>query len=470
MNADELLLGSATLIADAVAHRRVSARDMIEATLARIAATEPEVNAFIHVDADGARVAADRIDAALANGELVGPLAGVPVSVKDLVHVAGMPTSAGSVVSAGTMAPGDAAPIARLRAAGAVMVGKTTTPEYGHKPLTESPLFGRTLNPWNRRFTAGGSSGGAAAGLAARQVPLAVGTDGGGSIRIPASLCGVWGLKATLGNIAHVHAPDLFNNNSYIGPMARHVEDLSLMARIMTGVDGRDPWSRRHPLELDVDPTHRLVVGHARTVGNPRIEDEVAQAFDAAIEALAAMGHHIQPVTIDLAAYEPAFRTQLEAMLAARFSASLATDRQRFDVSFVTTIENGLRHSGTEVVSAGVARTRLFREIERLFGRIDVLVTPTVAAASLPADTDPHAPVSIAGRPCGPIRAGWYPYTFPFNMTGHPALSMPCGWSGQGLPVGLQLVGRWDEEARLLALARALAERLAVPVRMPALT
>lgn len=470
MNADELLLQSATRIAEAIGHRRIAARELIEAALARIAATEPVVNAFIHVDAQGARAAADRLDQALADGLHAGPLAGVPVSVKDLVHVAGMPTTGGSAVGGVASAPGDAAPVARLKAAGAIVVGKTTTPEYGHKPLTESPVFGRTLNPWNRRFSAGGSSGGAAAGLAARQVPLAVGTDGGGSIRIPASVCGVWGLKATLGRIAHVHAPDLFGNNSFIGPMARNVEDLELMYRIMAGGDPRDPWSRRSPLRAQADPARTLTVGCALRVGNPVVEAAVGEAFESALAAVSAEGHAVRPVSPDFVAYEPAFRTGLEAMLAGRFGAGLDENRARHDPSFVVTVENGLRRTGVEVVAASVARTRLFREVEALFEQVDLLVTPTVAAASLPADTDPHAPVRIAGESCGPIRAGWYPYTFPFNMTGHPALSMPCGWTADGLPIGLQIVGRWDEEDRILAFARSLAERLAVPLPAPALT
>ncbi|MEZ5657824.1 MAG: amidase [Burkholderiaceae bacterium] len=469
MDIESLLIGPATEIAAAIARHELTAAQLTEAALARIAATEPEVNAFIHIDTDGARAAAEALDRRLASGDRPGPLAGVPVSVKDLVHVAGMPTTGGSAVSAAGPVSADAAPVARLRAAGAIIIGKTTTPEYGHKPLTESPLFGRTLNPWNRHYTAGGSSGGAAACLAARQVPLAIGTDGGGSIRIPASVCGVWGLKATLGRIPHVHAPDLFGNGSYIGPMARDVDDLELMYRIMAVADPRDPWARRQPVHHAADRGAILTIGYARTVGNSVLEPALADAFDDAIRAIEAAGHRVRPIEIDLARYEPAFRTQLESVLAARFSASVRDNRDHHDRSFVVTVENGLRHRGIDLAAANAARTALFHEIERLFEQIDLLVTPTVAAASLPADTDPHAPVQIAGQSCGPIRAGWYPYTFPFNMTGHPALSMPCGWDDHGLPIGLQIVGGWDEEDRMLVFARELATRLAVPRRMPGL-
>ena len=276
---------SASNIAAAVHAGTVKARTIVDWALARIEATEPVVNAFIHVDHVGARAAADEIDRAIAEGRTPGPLAGVPVSVKDLVNVAGMPTSGGSKVFAGRIVQTDAVPVARLRAAGAIIIGKTTTPEFGHKPITSSPLFGETLNPWNRRYTAGGSSGGAAASVAAGQVPLAVGTDGGGSIRIPASVCGVFGLKATLGCIAHADAADLFGNNSFIGPMTRSMSDLELMFRVMAGGDARDPWSRRrNQKEADSPPASKWRIGWAGRVGNPVLDADVQRAANHSVE------------------------------------------------------------------------------------------------------------------------------------------------------------------------------------------
>jgi aspartyl-tRNA(Asn)/glutamyl-tRNA(Gln) amidotransferase subunit A len=458
---------SATETANRVRAGALSARAVTEAALERIAATERLANAFIYVDAEGARAAADAIDAQIASGRDPGMLAGVPVSVKDLVHVAGQPTSFGSRAFAGTAAPGDAIPVARLREAGAVLVGKTTTPEFGHKPVTASPLFGQTLNPWNRAFTAGGSSGGAAVSVALRQVPLAVGTDGGGSVRIPASICGIWGLKATLGRIPHGHAPDLFASSSYIGPMARTHADLRLMYEVMAGEAPEDPWSKS--LSCANPPSARPRIGWALRVGNPAVEPDVGHAVEAAVSALARLGAETRPVEIDLAAAEPAFRTVLETLLAARTGARVADAPDLFDPTFVTTVENGNRRSGAEVQAAAAARSELYRLVERHFDELDYLVTPTLAAASLPAGTDVHADVVIAGRNCGRIRAGWYPYTFPFNLTGHPALTFPCGWDRHGLPIGLQIVGRWYDEDGILDLAERVSALLGFAERTPPL-
>ncbi len=465
MQETDYLALSATEIAHRVRTGVVSARRVTDLALQRIEASEPDANAFVHLDREGARAAADAIDRRLAAGELVGDLAGVPVSVKDLTHVAGMPTSFGSRAYAGTTAPGDAVPVARLRAAGAVIVGKTTTPEFGHKAITESPLFGQTLNPFNRRYTSGGSSGGAAVSVAARQVPIALGTDGGGSVRIPASVCGLYGLKATLGQIPHTQAPDLFANNSYIGPMTRSLEDLRLMYGVLKGEAAGDPWSKAL---TQASRRQSLRIGFALKVGNLAIEAEVAAAVESAVAALAELGAEIEQLEIDFACYEPDLRTILESLLAARTAKRVREQAELFDPSFVETVEYGLARNGVEVQAATAARSDLYRLIESVFDRLDYIVTPTLAAASVPADTNTHDDVVIAGKNCGRIRAGWYPYTFPMNLTGHPALSLPCGWTGEGLPIGLQVVGRWYDESGILDLAQKLVPVLGFALPLPA--
>jgi aspartyl-tRNA(Asn)/glutamyl-tRNA(Gln) amidotransferase subunit A len=287
-------------------------------------------------------------------------------------------------------------------------------------------------------------------------VPVALGTDGGGSIRIPASACGVLGLKPTLGVVPHVHAPDLFGNNSYIGPMARNAGDLSLMHQVLAGPHGGDPWSKALPVQGYVFNPAKLRVGFALTVGNPAVEPQVAAAVENAVRALSTLVADVRDIAIDFCRYEPQFRVLLETALASRLGPCLAANRDSFDASLVKTIESGLSRTGVEVQVATSMRSTLYREVERVFDEVDLIVTPTLAAASIPADTDPHGEIIIAGVNCGRIRAGWYPYTWPFNLSGHPALSIPCGWTSERLPIGLQIAGRWYAENMLIDLAEAL--------------
>lgn len=456
---------SAVEIASLVRAREISAREVTDACLARIAATEGEVNAFIHVADDQARADADAVDRRIAAGEEPGPLVGVPVGVKDMVHVAGMPTSFGCKLFAGQVAPEDAVPIARLKAAGAVIVGKTTTPEFGHKAITQGPLFGRTLNPWNEDYTSGGSSGGSGAALAARQVPLTVGTDGGGSVRIPASVCGVFGHKATLGVVPHIHAPDLFANNSYIGPMARDAADLRAMHAVMAGPDGRDPWSKRIPSGGPYVGREDLKLGFAMHVGNPVVDPEVSAAVLRARDAFGVIGREVREIDVDLHQYEPHFRVFLETALAGRLSKHLDAHRDDLDPTLVRTIEHGLARDVREIHTAAAMRSHIYRSVDAVFGEVDLLLTPTLAAAAVAADTDTHADIVIAGKNCGRIRAGWYPYTWPMNLTGHPAVTLPCGWSRDGIPIGLQIVGRWYEDDLVLWAAQKLHGALGVETR-----
>jgi aspartyl-tRNA(Asn)/glutamyl-tRNA(Gln) amidotransferase subunit A len=243
MDATELCFTPATRLAQMIRAKEVSAVEVTSAVLDRIEALEPHLNAMLTVSADLARHEARRAEQAVMTGEALGPLHGVPVTVKDLLNTAGVKTTFGSHAFADNVAQADCVAIARLRRAGAVLIGKTTTPEFGHKPLTEAPLFGRTVNPWNTGRTVGGSSGGAGAAAAAGYGPLHVGTDGGGSIRIPSACCGIVGMKATLGLVPHDQAPEAFANLSYIGPMTRSVADAALMLDVMAGPHAADPHS-----------------------------------------------------------------------------------------------------------------------------------------------------------------------------------------------------------------------------------
>lgn len=452
--------------------KALSPVEATEALLARIERTQPSLNSFVTIDTSGARVAARAAEKRFADGTPLGPLDGIPYSVKDLTNTAGLRTTMGSLVMKDFVPMDDAVPVARLRAAGAVLLGKTTTPEWGHKAMTDSPLFGVTPNPWNLQRTSGGSSGGAGAAVAAGLGPIALGTDGGGSIRIPAAVNGVVGLKQTLGRIPNVHAADLFANHSYIGPMTRTAADCALMFVACAGPDARDPYGARPPRPVPPLPPGTLAglrIGLAMTMGNPRVTEDVRTSTTAAAEALAAMGAAVEPLTIDFAQHVEVFQCIWETSLRSRLKELVERSNQPIATSLRQHIENGARYAAVDLAKAQQLRTKLYREIEAIFEKVDVIASPVTARDALPLTHDPLGPIEIDGRKLGPMRRDLYPYTWVFNLTGHPAISIPCGFSPAGLPLGLQLVAPWDHDERLLDLAIRLEVARPWAARRPAI-
>ncbi|POR49236.1 amidase [Bosea psychrotolerans] len=457
---------SAIRLAAAVRAREVSPVEAVDAALARIEERR-ELNAFMAICAERARSEARAAEAAIMNGTPLGALHGVPFSIKDLTNSEGVATTQGSALFAGTVPSSDAVAVARARAAGAILIGKTTTPEFGHKPFTEGPFFGRTLNPWSHAHTCGGSSGGAAVAVAAGMGPLALGSDGGGSIRIPAACCGVVGLKATLGAIPNLQAPDLFGANSYVGPMARDVADTQLMFEVLVGPDRRDPYGQVQALPRRMlGEAERPRIGFLLRCGNV-LDPEVERSVLAAMKQAEALGMIVEPIELDLVSLEPHFLVLLRSLLLARLGGHAARSPEKLDPTLIATIEAGRAYSTTDLCEAQFARTSCFSQIQAILSRFDLIASPTLSAPALPVGLDPLGRIAIAGRDAGTIRGAWYPYTFPFNLTGHPALSMPCGLSGAGLPIGLQLVGRWHEDGYLLAIAARLETALGFAARRP---
>lgn len=447
---------SAVALSAAIRRREASPVEAVEAALARIAARR-DLNAFITVCAERAREEARRAERAVMAGEALGPLHGVPFSVKDLTATEGVATTQGCAAFAEVTPAADAVAVARARAAGAILIGKTTTPEFGHKPFTEGPFFGRTLNPVNPAYTCGGSSGGAAVAVAAGMGPLALGTDGGGSIRIPAACCGVVGLKATLGVIPHLQAPDLFGANSYVGPMARDVADTRLLFDAVCGPDPRDPYGQAPAGEARrLRGAERPRLALLMRCGAPVLDPEVEAAVTAAMRRAEAMGWAVEPIELDFAALEPHFLVLLRTLLLARLGDAVARAPNMFDPTLIATIEAGRVCTAVDLHKAQFARTDCFAKLQAILARCDAIASPTLTAPALPVGLDPLGRVEIADRDAGTIRGAWYPYTFPFNLTGHPALSLPCGVSSIGMPIGLQLAGRWREDAFLLDLAARL--------------
>jgi len=456
---DELDL-SARELAARIRRKEISPVDAVRAALARIEARS-ELNAFITVTGEQALAAAQRAEQQVMAGEALGPLHGVPYSVKDLTLTAGVRTTMGSAIYADFVPQEDAVPVARAKAAGAILIGKTTTPEFGHKQAADAPIFGRTLNPINPLYTCGASSSGSAVAVAAGMGPIALGTDGGGSIRIPASCCGIVGLKPTLGGVANLQPPDLFAANSYVGPMARDVADTALLYEAIRGPHELDPFgqARAHNERTPPLSLHGLKVAWLPTCGN-RLDPEVEAATTAAVRLMEREGAIVETVELDFVSLERHFLVILESVLAARVGPHLERFAIQLDPSLVGAVTRGRAHSAVALHEAGFARTRCFTELQQLFEHFDLLVSPTVSAPPLPVTQDPNGIIEIAGQPAGTIRGAWYPYTYPMNLTGHPALSMPCGTSSLGLPIGLQLAGRWHDDRFLLGVATLLEARL----------
>ncbi len=455
---------SAVALAAAIRAKTVSPVEAVEAALARID-QKAELNAFMAVSAERARTQAKAAEAKVMRGETLGSLHGIPFSVKDLTNTEGVATTQGSALFADNIPKADAVAVARARAAGAILIGKTTTPEFGHKPFTEGPFFGRTLNPASHAHTCGGSSGGAAVAVAAGMGQLALGTDGGGSIRIPAACCGVVGLKATLGAIPNLQAPDLFGANSFVGPMARDIADTALMFEALVGPDRRDPYGQVPAFpERRLGESEKPRVGFLLRCGNI-LDPEVETAVIAAMRQAEGLGWSVEPIELDLVSLEPHFLVFLRSLLLARLGGHAEKTPEKLDPTLLATIDAGRGYSAAELCQAQFARTDCFAKVQDILGRFDLIASPTLSAPALPVGLDPLGQIDIAGKPAGTIRGAWYPYTFPFNLTGHPALSLPCGRSQDGLPIGLQLVASWNADRYLLDAAARLESVLGAPPR-----
>jgi aspartyl-tRNA(Asn)/glutamyl-tRNA(Gln) amidotransferase subunit A len=450
----ELWTWPAARLAEAITRRDVSPVELVEGILARIERLNPRLNAFCTVTADAARVDARRAEDAVMRGEPLGRLHGVPFSVKDTLDTAGVRTTMGARRFADRVPAEDAAVVARLRAAGAILVGKTTTPEMAHKGVTESALFGVTPNPWSPAHTCGGSSGGAAVAAATGLGPLAVGTDEGGSIRIPASCCGVVGLKPTFGMIPRVPV-GVAEQLTHLGPLCRTVEDAALFLSVTAGRDDRDGGSlpiepTDYTLGLDRPPADLRVAWSPR-LGYAAVDPEVVRVTDLAVRGLTALGWTVEeadPGFEDPADVANAFRYP---GLAAAIGDDLDRERARMDPTLVALVEAGRRMTAVDVARAAVRRHALWAELDRFFDRYDLLATPAMAVPPIRVGQPP--PVEIDGQPVGP--RGWIAFTYPFNVAGLPAIVVPAGFDASGLPTGLQLVARRLDDARLLRAAAA---------------
>ena len=448
----DIALLSAHELSELYRKKELSPVKTAEALFARLDELQPKLNAFCIVDRDGAMAAARASEERWRRGAPQGPLDGVPVTIKDLVLMRGFPTRRGSHLVEPVPDAEDAPATARLREAGAIILGKTTTPEFGWKAIGDSPLTGITRNPWNLGHTTGGSSAGAAAACAAGIAPLHVGSDGAGSIRIPAAFTGIFGIKATFGRVPAYPASPL-GLLSNVGPMTRHVRDAALLLNVLDGPDNRDPYAL--PLE-DRDwlagieeGVCGLRIAYSPDLGYARVDPEIAAGAAAAARQFEALGASVEEVREIFPSPRDALLTLWAAGEARVLAGFPAEKRPLCDPGLVAMAALGEKIGSVEYLGADMARTALGIRMNEFHQRYDLLLTPMMPVPALPVGQDLNDP---AGEEQW---FDWSPFSYPFNMTRQPAASVPCGLTGAGLPIGLQIVGPLYAEDRVLRAARA---------------
>ncbi|WP_405948219.1 amidase [Streptomyces prunicolor] len=451
----ELTELTAVELLDGYRRREFSPVDATRATLERAEEIQPAVNAFVRLDAEGALASAAESAERWRRGEPTGLLDGVPVTVKDILLQRGTPTLRGSkTISEQGSWDEDAPSVARLREHGAVFIGKTTTPEFGWKGVTDSPLSGITRNPHDPSRTAGGSSGGSAAAVALGAGPLSLGTDGGGSVRIPASFCGIFGLKPTYGRVP-LYPASAFGTLSHVGPMTRDAADAALMLDVIGVPDARD-WSGldRAPgsfTEGLAGGVRGLRIAYSPSLGGQvAVRPAVAAAVRRGVERLAALGAYVEETDPDFSDPVDAFHT-LWFSGAARVTQKLAPrQRELLDPGLREICATGAGFSALDYLAAVDARMELGRRMGLFHERYDLLVTPTLPITAFEAGVE--VPKGSGHRRW----TGWTPFTYPFNLTQQPAATVPVGNDGDGLPIGLQIVGARHRDDLVLRAAHAL--------------
>jgi aspartyl-tRNA(Asn)/glutamyl-tRNA(Gln) amidotransferase subunit A len=466
----DLCYTPATELAALIRTRKLSPVELTRAVLARIERLNPVVNAFCTPTPEIALAEARRAEDAVMRGGALGALHGIPYSIKDLAFTRGIRTMGGSHIFATRVPDVDAPFVTRLRAAGGIMLGKTTSSEFGWKGTGDSPLTGSTRSPWNTAMTTGGSSAGAGAAAAAGLGPLHHGSDGAGSIRIPAAFCGVFGLKPSYGRVPQFPV----SNNDYSthnGPLTRTVADAALMLSVMAGPDEMDRTSLP---DAPADYVGRLREGvrGLRVAFSPnldtlRVDPDVAAVVRDAVRVFETLGCAVDEVTTGFADSHELIRAMWNAHEAGNYARYLPEWRDRMDPGLVAAIEDGLRYGLVEYIEMRGRKMTYWDSVRPLFERYDLLLTPSL---------------SIAGLPCGRINPehwpqpgnawdwlAWASFSYPFNFTGQPAASVPAGFTPAGLPIGLQIAGRRFADLTVLQASAAFEEARPWAGRRPVL-
>ncbi|MDB5413053.1 MAG: putative amidase protein [Rubritepida sp.] len=458
MSASELNWLPATEMAALVRRKAVSPVEIVDAVLAQVEAHEPRINAFVMILADEARAAARAAEKAVMSGEATGPLHGVPVTIKDVVAMKGLPMRSGSLSTPTTPSTETAPVVTRLVDAGAIVIGKTTTPEFGWTGVSHSPLSGDTHNPWKHGMNAGASSAGAGAACAAGFGPIHEGSDGAGSVRMPAHFCGVFGVKPSFGRIPY-YPVSLGDLTSHVGPLTRTVADAALMIGVTAGQHPWDHTSLEAPPADYLGRLHEPVRGRriafSPDLGHARVDPEVASLVRKAAEDFAAAAEaELIEVTPPWGKLGPELGRFFWSANLSRLVPMLDEWEGRMDQGLVACIRDGKKVSLTEYQTMRARKYRYITEIHRFFEDYDLLLTPTVSVAAFPLPR--LQPEHWDQHPWDWL--SWAEFSYPFNHAGNPAASVPCGFTPAGLPVGLQFVGRRFDDLGVLQAA-ALYEK-----------
>jgi aspartyl-tRNA(Asn)/glutamyl-tRNA(Gln) amidotransferase subunit A len=461
----ELLFMSAVAAAALIRRKKLSPVEYMDAVLAAVDRLQPTLNCFITVTAEDARRGAKAAEQAVMSGEPLGRLHGIPVSVKDLIPTKGVRTTFGSIAFTDNVPDRDDVLVTRLRAAGAIMIGKTTTPEFGIKGQTDAPIYGVTRNPWNLERTPGGSSGGAAAAVAAGIGPISLGSDGAGSIRIPAACCGLVGLKGTTGAVPYQEARDAFANVVAAGPLTRTIADCAVMQSAMGGADPMDPWTphaeplgRISPALLSQDLSG-LRIGYLSRAGATKVSADVTRDVKASLDVLSGLGAEIEEVNADIDWMSDDQRVLYLSSIANNLGQVVDRFGDKTDPILQAYVAMGKKYDIAAYIKAVAARTRLFRAVQALFERYDFLVSPTITRTALTADFNgATGVVEIDGEPVGPTQPALTGFVYPFNLTGHPSLAVPSGWAADGLPTSVQIIGPRHADSGILRIGALLEQ------------
>lgn len=434
--------------------RRISPVELMGAVLRRVEELNPRLNAYLTVAGDKAIQAAQQSEVALTRGENLGPLHGLPISIKDLFNTKGLRTTYGSLIYKDFVPDEEGTTVSRLKAAGAIIVGKTNTPEFGQSGSTDNKLGDDCRNPWNTKRSSGGSSGGAAASVAAGMGPLALGADDGGSARIPASCCGVYGLKPTNGRVPYDFAPgNVIPDYANFGTIARNVKDAALMMNVISGPDGVDYTCLRSAppdfVKALQGKSRKLKIAWSPDLGYAEVDPEVESIAETAAHAFEELGHEVEEAT-------PAIGSSLLGSVFHTWEAAAAIDWGVLFGSLLdehadelmpynkSCLEWARKVSGLEVASGWIEVRKWRGAMLDFFAKYDLLLTPT--------NSVPAWPVGEKGKKAGNGFIDWslFPLTLVFNLTHNPAATVPCGFSSDGLPIGIQIVGRLEDEATVL--------------------